>query len=112
MATITVSMTDDQYWALVDAAAKTAHDDPAREAMAVIAAAWEASQVTDDAVRFHAIQEPADGGPPRIVVMVKAEVSGEWVEPKLIAATIRQLADSLTTRLRASADEAPSQDQM
>jgi hypothetical protein len=112
MATITVSMTDDQFWALQQAASEAANDSPAHEAMAVISAAWEASQVTDDAVRFHALQEPADGGPPRIVVMVKAEVSGEWVEPKLIAATIRQLADSLTARLRASADEAPGQDQM
>jgi len=112
MPTITVSMSPEQYYALQEAADETAADHPAREAMAVIAAAWEASQVPGDAVRFHAVQEPPDGGPPRITVMVKAEVSGEWVEPALIAGTIRQLADTLAARLRASAAEAPGQDQM
>ncbi len=112
MPTITVCFTDDHYYALQEAADEAAADSPAREAMAVITAAWEAAQVPGDAVQFHATQEPPDGGPPRITVMVKAEVSGEWVEPALIAGTIRQLADTLAARLRASAAEAPVKDQM
>jgi hypothetical protein len=44
--------------------------------------------------------EAGPGGTPSVTVSVKATISGEWVTPEIIGSTVRQLADTLTARLR------------
>ena len=44
---------------------------------------------------------------PRVTVTAKVEVSGEWVNPEVVAYAARQLATSLAGALKAAADEAP-----
>jgi hypothetical protein len=61
------------------------------------------------AVRFAVSQDAPPAGPggtPRITIAVSTEISGEWVQPEVIADSARQLAAALVGRLREQAGEA------
>lgn len=107
--TITATLTDEQYADLQIAAEESASDSHAMEAMEVLVAAWEASALAAqaEAVRYGAHHERDPGGTPGIKITVSAEVTGEWVEPMVIADTTRQLVASLTHRLGQAADTVP-----
>jgi len=59
-----------------------------------------------EAVRYHATTD-ADPSEriPWIKITASVEISGEWVTPEVIAASARQLADTITARLRAAVED-------
>jgi hypothetical protein len=89
-----------------------ARPDPAPELVdrlesAMRRAGWPPPEV--DAVRFKADHDAPPAGPggtPTIKISLSCEISGEWVEPDMIARTARQLAAALIARLGDEADEA------
>lgn len=58
-------------------------------------------RVTVESIRGD--ERPGPGETPTIKIACIAEISGEWVEPAIIAETARQLADTLAGSLRAAA---------
>jgi hypothetical protein len=58
-------------------------------------------RVSVDVVRGD--EEPGPGGTPSIKIALVAEITGEWIEPAVIAETARTLADNLAGSLRAAA---------
>jgi hypothetical protein len=48
-------------------------------------------------------ETPGPGGTPTIKIALIAEISGEWVEPAVIAETARNLAENLAGSLHAAA---------
>jgi hypothetical protein len=44
---------------------------------------------------------------PKIEIRITTEISGEWVTPEMIAHAARELANSMASKLREAADDAP-----
>lgn len=103
--TITATLTDEQYADLQMAAEEAGERTKATEAMEAITQGWEEAGYAS--VHYSARHEH-DMEVPRVQITVSAEVSGNWVEPGVIADTTRQLVASLTSRLREAANNEPT----
>jgi hypothetical protein len=93
-------------WSVLRRGAEPAPELADRLEAAMLRAGWPPPKV--EAVRFVADQDAPPAGPggtPRISIRMTTEISGEWVDPEMIAHAARELVRSMTAKLGEMAEE-------